>query len=139
MRGGLGLRAGLWVALMLGAGTVAWLVTNGRMSSDARALVAGVAAVLTAIVARALVLRPSTVARAVGDGLLAYTERDYSIRLTADVEDVCACGGEGCRLGHCLLRRSQPVAGERIWREVDDGDDVGAAAPLEAATSNGQR
>jgi two-component system nitrogen regulation sensor histidine kinase NtrY len=88
VRSGLGMRAAAWVALMCGAAAVVWFVTDGRVASvDRRALLAGLAAVITALVTHSLVVRPGEVARAVGDGLLAYTEQDYSIRLTADVED----------------------------------------------------
>ena len=88
MRGGLGLRATLWAGIMLGAAAVSWLVSDGRMASaDRRALFALVIAAVVAFLTRSLVLRPSMVARAVGDGLLAYTEQDYSVRLTADAHD----------------------------------------------------
>lgn len=88
MRGGLGLRATLWVAVMLGGAAACWWFTDGRISNpDRRAVLAALAAALTAFATRALVLRPSAVARAVGDGLLAYTEQDYSVRLAQGTQD----------------------------------------------------
>lgn len=103
MHGGLGLRATLWVGLMLGAAAACWLLTAGRLaSSDTRALLAGATAIVTAFATRALVLRPSIVVRAVGDGLLAYTEADYSVRLTANVEDPWDLVRRFNRLGEAL-------------------------------------
>lgn len=107
MRGGLETRAALWAALVLGAATVVWLVTDGRVDSpDLRALCAGVGAVAVAVTTRGLVARPGRVAGAVSDGLLAFTEEDYSLRLTAGAADPWDLAprfnalGERLRRGH---------------------------------------
>ncbi len=105
MRAGLGTRAALWLASALAAATAGWLVTRGRVdSSDARALLSLIAATGVAIATRSLVVRPGAVARAVGDGLLAYTESDYSLRLTASVEDPWDLARRFNRLGESLRR-----------------------------------
>jgi nitrogen fixation/metabolism regulation signal transduction histidine kinase len=87
MRLGLGLRATLWASLMLGAAGVCWSLTSESTSPDRRALYSILAAAGMAVLSRSLIIHPGVVARAVGDGLLAYTEQDYSLRLTANTED----------------------------------------------------
>lgn len=82
----MGVRASLWVTIMLAAAGACWLATDGRMDADRRAILSALAMILAALATRSLVLRPSAVARAVGDGLLAYSEQDFSVRL-ARVED----------------------------------------------------
>lgn len=102
MRGGLGLRAAAWVSVMLAAGAACWLFTADRMDPDRRALLSALAMILAALASRSLVLRPSAVARAVGDGLLAYSEQDYSVRLARGTEDPWDLVRRFNRLGETL-------------------------------------
>jgi nitrogen fixation/metabolism regulation signal transduction histidine kinase len=119
VRFGLGLRAALSTALMLAAGALCWVLTDGRVvDADLRALLAGVAAALTALVTHAFVVRPSAVAGAVGDGLLAYSEQDYSIRLTATVDDPWDLARRFNVLGETLRRSHNDIYQKEMMLET---------------------
>ena len=85
---GMGLRATLYIAIALAAATVVWLLTASRIdSADVRAALALAAALVAGIACQPLVTRPSAIARAVSDGLLAYVEQDYSLRVSRRAAD----------------------------------------------------
>jgi nitrogen fixation/metabolism regulation signal transduction histidine kinase len=83
-----GTRATLFTALVLAAAAAAWVAGEGRVAGvDARAGLSLGAALVAAVVLRRLVTRPGAIARAVSDGLLAYVEQDYSVRIAAGAAD----------------------------------------------------
>jgi two-component system nitrogen regulation sensor histidine kinase NtrY len=119
VRLGLGLRAALWVALMLAAGALCWIASDGRIADpDRRALLAAIAATLIATLTHSLVVRPGAVARAVGDGLLAYSEQDYSIRLTTAVEDPWDLARRFNALGEALRHSNNDVYQKEMLLET---------------------
>jgi len=118
MRAGLGLRATLWAACMLGAAVVCWWLTDGTASADRRALYSVLAAACMAVLTRSLILRPSVVVRAVGDGLLAYTEEDYSLRLTANTEDPWDLVRRFNKLGDSLRKTHNDVYQKEMLLET---------------------
>lgn len=104
-RRGLGVRTALLATLMLGAGALCWLLTDGHVASaNARALLAGMAAALAAVAAHGVVARTGEVAGAVSDGLLAYAEHDYSIQLASAGDDPWEIARRFNTLGDTLRR-----------------------------------
>jgi signal transduction histidine kinase len=119
VRFGLGVRAATWAAVMIGAGAVAWIVTDGRVdSSDYRALISAASAAIVAFATHALVVRPAEVARAIGDGLLAYSEQDYSIRIAADAGDPWDLVRRFNRLGDALRHAHDDVYQKEMMLET---------------------
>jgi two-component system nitrogen regulation sensor histidine kinase NtrY len=77
------------VAATAGGAIVGWLLRGQAMTSGAFVGGVGAAALATLVLSRLLVSDPATtILSAVGDGLLAFTEREYGMRLAVqDVDD----------------------------------------------------
>jgi nitrogen fixation/metabolism regulation signal transduction histidine kinase len=72
----------------VGGAIVGWLLRGHALTSGAFAGAALVAAVATIVLARMLVSEPATsILRAVSDGLLSFTEREYGMRLAPQNTD----------------------------------------------------